>query len=368
MTTSWQFGATAVIGFALLAVAAVFFSLSCLSNDLRNYGLQNCYFSLDRLVIPDFNYLYASISFVLTSVGFGRGSRRLESRNVTIRSLFRGIDVKSLSENVAEELLSDPESNLQALLSWNEPHQGTKILPLSWFSAFLPPHSNVYGDPWWLLEGKGSPHADGHVEGSVYTPPMYNGSPEALLGELFGMFHQNVFLTTRASPVGTAAIVARSGNGTLNIVFRSHVEYQISSPPQRPLWFTPAQLRGCVVISEDGSTLHHFEAYVPTDRQLNVDLEWLAQRHKGNTQGTEVDIGRVTEMCLSLDTVDGCLLKKQWISEGSTVEAFKKLDQMFFPFLKVPYYNLSATVEEARIRRKLVHSIVTWGPLDDQSC
>nr|AGP03157.1 hypothetical protein [Amblyomma maculatum] len=369
MTTSWQFGPAVVIGSALLAFAAVIFSLSCLSNEHQNYGLQDCYIFLDRFITPDVNYLYASVGSLFASVAsFGRDSRRLESRNVTIRSFFRGIDVRSLSKNVAEELLSDPESNLQSLLSWNEPHQGTKILPLSMFSTFLPPQSNNYGDPWWLLEGKGLPHSDGHVDGSIYTPPIYNTSAEALLGELFGMFHQNVFLITRASPAGTAAVVARSANGTLDIVFRSHIEFQISSPPQRPLWFTPAQFRGRVVIREDGSILHHFEAYVPADRQLNVDLEWLVQQHKGNTQNTEVDIGKVTEMCLSLDTVDGCSLSKQWASEGIAVEAFRKLDQMFFPFLQVPYYNLSAVVREAWSRQKLVHSIITWGPLDDQSC
>ncbi|KAH9383426.1 hypothetical protein HPB48_024777 [Haemaphysalis longicornis] len=193
------------------------------------------------------------------------------------------------------------------------------------------------------------------------------------------MFHENVFLFTRASPSGTAAVVVGRVNGTLDILFRSHIEYQISSPPQRPLWFTPAQFEGRLVISEDGSTLHHFEAHVPTHRQLNVGAET-----------TEVDIGKVTEMTLGLDAPSSQDGPK---TTGTPVaDARKKLDQMFFPFLKmphphlvnerlryfpkggniqvavVPYHNLSVAAVEAAKRNKLVHSIVTWGPLDDQSC
>lgn len=370
MTTSWQLRPTAVIGSAtLVAVATVIFSLSYRS-DVPLNGLENCCLFIDRLRKSEFAFVYENVGSLLTSIGFSREGRRWESRNVTIRSSFRGIDVSSLTKNIAEEVLSNPNSNLQALLSWNEPQQRVKTLPLSRFSAFLPPRDNIHGNPWWLLEAKDSRNSDGHVKGDVYEPPKRGTPAEVLLGELFGMFHQNVFLFTRASPAGTAAVVTRSRNSTLDILFRSHVEFQISTPPQRPLWFTPAQFQGRVVISEDGSVLHHFEAHVPTDRQLNVDLEWLAQRYSGDVQTTEVDIGKVADMVLSLETPNGLPAEMRPSSIISNEEdmALKKLHQMFFPFLKVPYHNLSSAVAEARRNEKLVHSIITWGPLDDQSC
>lgn len=370
MTMSQHLCPTAVIGSAaLVAVAAVFLTLSYRIG-VPIDGLENCYVFIDRLKKAEFSFVYANVGSLLASIGFGRESGRWEGRNVTIRCSFRGIDVSSLTKNVAEEVLSDLSSNLRALLSWNEPQQPVKTLPLSRFTAFLPPRSNVQGNPWWLVEAHGSRNSDGHVEADVYEPPMSGTPTEALLGELFGMFHQNVFLITRASPAGTAAVVTRSVNGTLDILFRSHVEFQISMPPRRPLWFTPAQFQGRVVISDDGFALHYFEAHVPTDRQLNVDLEWLAQRHNSDMKSTEVDIGRVAEMALTLDTPSGQHVEVRSPSVFPDVEdkALRKLHQMFFPFLKVPYHNLSVAAAEARQHKKLVHSIVTWGPLDDQSC
>lgn len=368
MTPSRQLRPIVVIGSAaIVAVAAVIFSLKYYRSDGPLDSLSNCYALIDRLKNTEFAFAYANVGALFASIGF---SRRWESRNVTIRSSFRGIDVSSLTKNVAEEVLSDSNSSLRALLSWNEPQLHVRTVPLSRFSAFLPPRGNIHGNPWWLVEAKGLRNSDGHVDAGIYEPPPCGTPAEALLSELFSMFHRNVFLDTRAAPAGTAVVVMRSGNGTLDILFRSHVEFQISSPPLKPLWFTPAQFQGRVVISDDGSALHHFEAYVPTNRQLNVDLEWLAEEHNRDVQRTEVDIGRVAEMSLSLDSPGGQLaeMHSSLISSDKKDEALRKLHQMFFPFLKVPYHNLSAAAAEAKRHEKLVHSIVTWGPLDDQSC
>ena len=35
---------------------------------------------------------------------------------------------------------------------------------------------------------------------------------------------------------------------------------------------------------------------------------------------------------------------------------------------QVPYYNLTEAFTRARAEKKLVHSILLWGALDDQSC
>ncbi|KAL3244631.1 hypothetical protein MRX96_018614 [Rhipicephalus microplus] len=167
--------------------------------------------------------------------------------------------------------------------------------------------------------------------------------------------------------IGSAAIVAVAA---VLFSLTSHVEFQISAPPSRSLWFTPALFQGrLLVISDDRTVLHNFEARVPTNRQLSVDLEWLAKEHNSDVQQTEVDIGKVAEMLLSLDSPGGQLaeMHSSLISSSKKGEALIKLHQMIFPFLKVPYHNLIAAAAEAKRHGKLVHSIVTWGPLDDQS-
>ncbi|KAH8031588.1 hypothetical protein HPB51_019209 [Rhipicephalus microplus] len=352
MTPSRQLRPIVVIGSAaIVAVAAVIFSLTCYRSDGPLDRLSNCYALIDRLKNTEFAFAYANVGALLASIGFGRESREWESRNVTIRSSFRGIDVSSLTKNVAEEVLSDSNSSLRALLSWNEPQQHVRTVPLSRFSAFLPPRGNIHCNPWWLVEGKGSRNSDGHVHADIYEPSACGTPAEALLGELFGMFHRNVFLDTRAAPAGTAAVVMRSGNGTLDILFRLEDNFG----------FDPATLPElhCPSLFLQYSFVH-----------LLTDLEWLVEEHNRDVQRTEVDIGKVAEMSLSLDSPGGQLaeMHSSLISSDKKDEALRKLHQMFFPFLKVPYHNLSAAAAEAKRHEKLVHSIVTWGPLDDQSC
>lgn len=51
---------------------------------------------------------------------------------------------------------------------------------------------------------------------------------------------------------------------------RSHVEFQLNQEPNYPFWFTPAQFAGRLIISKDLKHIEFFEAYVPTDKALNV--------------------------------------------------------------------------------------------------
>lgn len=82
-----------------------------------------------------------------------------------------------------------------------------------------------------------------------------------------------------------------------------------------------------------------------------------------------------------------------WTSEVSHQEATRRLDVTFYPFKKVntrslldtrltltqeitflsalfqvSYLPFSEAFEQAEAEKKLVHSILLWGALDDQSC
>lgn len=318
-----------------------------------------------QLQMLDFVGIELLLNPVLTLLGL---SRDIRIKNVTVVSRFRQVDRSSLRKDVNADALG-PTSNLHYLHTWTKPAQRKQIFMLSLFSStFLPPRGQDVGQPWWVFRAPDAWHNDGKINSALYEPPLPCGSPaKLLLHKLFGMFHPNVFLLTRAAPSGTAAVVVRRQNGTLDILFRSHVEFQLNDPPLRPFWFTPSQFSGRVVIKEDGSALHHFSAQVPNGRSLNVDLEWLTGEHKGDSEVMEVDIGYIPEMALeSVNTDDESGVA--WAHGRDTVDAQRALDRAFFPFLKVPYHNLSEVATLAAAESKLVHSIILWGALDDQSC
>lgn len=320
---------------------------------------------LGQLRLLDVGALHSHLDEVLSLAGL-RPARVYDASNVTIISSFRPIDLRSLTKDFSEGI-SDPDSNLRCLHSWDKPYHREKSFPLYLFGAFLPPPGQAAGKPWWLIESSGSEH-DGRIESALYRSQPARSSAEVLFHGLFGMFHPNTFLYTRAAPVGTAAVVARRGNGTLDILFRSHVEFQLNEPPRRPFWFSPSQFSGRIVLSEDGSAVHHFNVHVPAERRLNVDLEWLTgSQHDGEEESMEVDIGHIPEM--ALDFVGGETPSNvTWSYKMSTEEARQALNRMFFPFLNVPYHNLTTAAALARQERKMVHSVVLWGNLDDQSC
>ena len=46
----------------------------------------------------------------------------------------------------------------------------------------------------------------------------------------------------------------------------------------------------------------------------------------------------------------------------------KIIQLVSFIYFQVPYYNFTDAFHIARAEHKLVHSIMLWGALDDQSC
>ena len=53
---------------------------------------------------------------------------------------------------------------------------------------------------------------------------------------------------------------------------RVHAEFQLSEPPYNPMWFTPGQFTGNLIISRDFKKVIYFHMYVPTDKKLNVGM------------------------------------------------------------------------------------------------
>lgn len=119
-------------------------------------------------------------------------------------------------------------------------------------------------------------------------------------------------------------------------------------------------------------------------------MEWLNGPEKD--EHTEVDIGYVSRMELTSSspslkkslfdqTKDSPFIKPisselyenlinsiKWNEEISLDEAYSNLEVSFFPFKKVKYHKFLDAFREAEKLNKLVHFILLWGALDDQSC
>jgi hypothetical protein len=165
----------------------------------------------------------------------------------------------------------------------------------------------------------------------------------------------------------------------IDIMFRIHAEFQLGNPPFYPLWFTPSHFAGHVTISRDLEHVAAFRLFVPTDKPLNVDLEWMVGP-KG-VASMEVDIGFLPRMELFLDSTsinhketeygEDYLENDQafvWTEEISVEKARLLLEKEMYPFKAVTYYNFTEGFHQAVTQNKPLHSIMLWGGLDDQSC
>uniref|UniRef100_A0A8C4N505 Selenoprotein N n=1 Tax=Eptatretus burgeri TaxID=7764 RepID=A0A8C4N505_EPTBU len=210
---------------------------------------------------------------------------------------------------------------------------------------------------------------------------------QVFLHKLLSMFHPRPFVKSRFSPQGAIASIRAMNDRFYEIFFRIHAEFQLNEPPGLPFWFTPAQFTGHITIAWDASHVRDFHLYVPSNRSLNVDMEWLfGSKEQGNM---EVDIGHVPQMELisegpslpleiydengnnlelnSSDPIQFIFDDIEWESEISVQEVLNSLE-LFHVFRQVRYFPFVEVFPRARAEAKLVHSILLWGALDDQSC
>ena len=68
------------------------------------------------------------------------------------------------------------------------------------------------------------------------------------------------------------------------------------------------------------------------------------------------------------NTYQALINKIKWDEEMDSKEADVKLEQAFFPFKQVTYYPFLEAFRKAEQMNKIVHFILLWGALDDQSC
>uniref|UniRef100_M4A024 Selenoprotein N n=1 Tax=Xiphophorus maculatus TaxID=8083 RepID=M4A024_XIPMA len=288
-----------------------------------------------------------------------------------------------------DRFLGLSHSSLSGLRSWTHPAVPSSSFPAGHFRVFLPPKGKTEpGDAWWVIPSELNIFT-GYLPNNRYHPPTPKGK-EVLIHSLLSMFHPRPFIKSRFAPQGTVACIRASSDFYYDIVFRIHAEFQLNDVPNFPFWFTPGQFTGNIVISKDASHVRHFRLYVPSNRSLNVDMEWLYGASESSNM--EVDIGYLPQLELRsagpstpsvivdedgnvIDSRDGrgepirfVFEEIRWTSAINQEEASHRLEVTFYPFKKVPYLPFAEAFERAESEKKLVHSILLWGALDDQSC
>ncbi|CAG10470.1 unnamed protein product, partial [Tetraodon nigroviridis] len=247
-------------------------------------------------------------------------------------------------------------SSLSGLRSWKSPAVPSASFSARQFRVFLPPKNKMeVGNTWWVIPSELNIFT-GYLPNNRYHPPTPKGK-EVLIHSLLSMFHPRPFVKSRFAPQGTVACLRASNDFYYDIVFRIHAEFQLNEVPNFPFWFTPGQFTGNVVLSKDASHVRQFRLYVPNNRSLNVDMEWLYGASESSNM--EVDIGYLPQLELQstgpstpdviVDQEGNVIDSKDsgepiqfvfedihWTSEVSHQEATRRLDVTFYPFKKRP--------------------------------
>lgn len=254
---------------------------------------------------------------------------------------------------------------MTGLLGWQKPHRNNITLKNTDFIFLLPPDALQIRNTWYMVE----PFKFNHEFNIKDLSKQYqdnvpvNNTAAYILHNILTVFHQNVFMQTRFAPRGTIATLRAYNSDYMDIVFRCHAEFQLNNPPLLPFWFTPAQFQSRLIISKNISEIKKFKMMVPSNRKLNVDMEWINREN----DAMEVDIGYVPEM--TVQTPDSMDEKDiLWDEEMSLEEAHELLARTMFPFKEVAYLPIEEVIPKLNSQGKLFHCIVLWGALDDQSC
>ncbi|KAM9037301.1 selenoprotein N isoform X3 [Sarcophilus harrisii] len=215
---------------------------------------------------------------------------------------------------------------LSGLRNWTVPDVVLHLFSAQKFFIFLPPKEDLkLGEPWWII-----PNEVKHLPSTRFYPPR-SKRKEDLIFKLLSMFHPRLFVKTRFGPRGTVACLMAISDLYYTVAFRIHAEFQLNEPPLFPFWFSPGQFTGHIILSKDSSHVRDFKLFVPNHKPLNVEMDWLYQGEENGNPKTKMN-----------------------------------MDIGYLP--QVTYLPLIKAFERARIEKKLVHSIVLWGSLDDQSC
>ncbi|OWF41177.1 Selenoprotein N [Mizuhopecten yessoensis] len=309
---------------------------------------------------------------------------------ITVKAHFKPLLLETMTKDLDETFVGGGLDSLAGLKGWTKPNIEWTNLGVKHFKSFFPKKNitmSSLGEVYFIYENSPGNHGTNHMSSNRYYPPQLEESL-VVIHRMLNMFHPRPFIRNRFSPQGAVACVRAFNDEYVDIAFRIHGEFQLNEPPFYPFWYTPGQFTGSLVMSRDRKKIVHFHMYVPTENKLNIDMEWLNGPLEG--ENMEVDIGfqpqmEVTITAPSVPLTSENLYQKdlevpvdlsmedkvkdiKWTGEITMTEARKNMEVKMYPFKQVEYFNFTNSFEKAKEERKLVHSILLWGALDDQSC
>ncbi|CAF0776788.1 unnamed protein product [Didymodactylos carnosus] len=256
---------------------------------------------------------------------------------LTINAYFQPLDISTMTKDFRHSYTTNLDE-LQFLHSWKHPHIAHMNFGVRHFKSFLPKIKQIkIGQPYWLIKVKSDQHRNlQHLSSNRYYPPEVDDE-HIIIHRLLEMFHQRPFILSRFPPQGALAVVRARYGPYLDIIFRIHAEYQLNTAPYHPFWYTPAQFQGRLVIKEDATEIIYFRMHVPSNKKLNVDMEWLSDGSTGSNM--EVDIGYMPQMELRSSAPSLKVLQNAVTDNNMTMEADLRL-QFMKPMNETLYSDL----------------------------
>ena len=236
-------------------------------------------------------------------------------------------------------LHKEPE-NIQLFdLSPNEP---TREYNGQAFNAFLPPSTVAVGDVWELDLDKVIP--------------------------FLSQFHPGATGKLRHGQKGAFACLRALSADYADITFRIHAEFTLATRPKpgskpdadedhvQRARFIPSQYAGQLLINLQTGVICDFSLALPP-RNSNVDINDFGHADM-------VFVPRMELLATSTKSRDDIASESAITFE----EARKALELKFYKFAEIDWLPLEEAIEKAKATQRPLHAVLSWGPLDDESC
>ena len=222
------------------------------------------------------------------------------------------------------------------------PHEPIREYKGEAFNAFLPPSTVAVGDVWEL-----------DLDSVIL---------------FLSQFHPGATGELRHGQKGAFACLRALSPDYADITFRIHAEFTLATRPN-PDWkpgsderqvylarFIPSQYTGRLRINLQTGSICDFSLALPP-RNSNVDINDFGYADM-------VFVPRMELLATPTKTSDDI----KWKDVITPEEARKRLALKFYKFAEINWLPIEDAVEKAKATQRPLHAVLTWGPLDDESC
>ena len=222
------------------------------------------------------------------------------------------------------------------------PHEPIREYKGDAFSAFLPSSTVAVGDVWEL-------NLDSVIP-------------------FLSQFHPGATGKLRHGQKGAFACLRALSPDYADITFRIHAEFTLVTRPKpgskpdadedhvQRARFIPSQYAGRLRINLKTGTICDFSLSLPP-RNSNVDINDFGYADM-------VFVPRMELLATPAQTLDDI----KWKDVITPEAARKALELKFYKFAEINWLPLEAAVTESEATQRPLHAVLTWGPLDDESC